>query len=104
MVKVTLLQAPHFSSVFFVLEPLSQRACKIDELVHGLLLRGQSGGSVEFLLGDTARLNKVCTHTYEIITDRFTVAVLSKLLYRDVSSTVKDTDVGTNTLKEAGAI
>lgn len=28
----------------FVWEPQRQRACKIDELVHALLLRGQSGG------------------------------------------------------------
>ena len=26
----------------FILEPESQRVCKIDELVHGLLLRGKS--------------------------------------------------------------
>lgn len=53
MVQVTLLQAAHFTPLSFVLEPWSQQACKIDELVHGLLLRGQlgvggGGGGVTF--------------------------------------------------------
>lgn len=73
MAKVTLFQAAHFSSESFVLEPQNQQACKIDELVHGLLLRGQSGGGVEFLSGDTARLNKLRAHTYQIIMDMCTV-------------------------------
>lgn len=44
MVQVALCQAAHFSLLSFVLEPQSQQACKIDELVHGLLLRAQLGG------------------------------------------------------------
>lgn len=58
------LKSRCFSSESFVLEPQNQQACKIDELVHGLLLRGQSGGGVEFLSGDTARMNKLHTHTH----------------------------------------
>lgn len=46
--QVTLFQAARFSLLSFVLEPQSQRACKIDELVHGLLLRGQPGGVWSF--------------------------------------------------------
>lgn len=61
MEQVTLFQAAHF-----VLEPQSQQACKIDELVHGLLLRDSRGCGVS-MSGDTARLNKLHTHTYQVI-------------------------------------
>lgn len=68
MVQVTLFQAALFSAPSFVLEAQSQQTCKIDELVHGLLLRGQLGGGVAS--GDTAQ-QVIPTQTYQAIIDYF---------------------------------
>lgn len=51
-------------SLYFVVEPQRQQAYKIDELVHVLLLRGQSGGvSVS---NDTASHTGTHTHAHTL--------------------------------------
>lgn len=64
------------SPLSFVLELHSQDSCKIDELVHRLLLGGCWSRGVEFLC-EAIQLESTSIHAYQVLGDEFVLKILT---------------------------